>query len=75
MRITVDGFLACKLQTYVDDPLAVLSGTSHRRRLHAAAIILLWSALGFPRSVHKAQMGSAVSWCGFVFTIEPDKLI
>ena len=56
---------------YVDDPLAALSGSPERRRILAATIILVWSALGFPLAFAKGQLGKKVTWIGGTITCEP----
>ena len=49
---------------YVDDPLAAISGTPERRKLIAAAIILIWTVLGFQLAFAKGQLGKNVTWIG-----------
>eukprot|EP00971_Amphidinium_carterae_P083104 1644279-Amphidinium_carterae.1 len=70
-----DQYHRCKLQLFVDDPLAVLCGSDSDRQLDACIIALLWMALGFPLSIHKAQLSKSVNWCGCSYAIERDMLI
>ena len=42
-----------RLMCYVDDPLAALLGDEEERRLNAAIMVLVWSALGFKLALAK----------------------
>ena len=46
------------INTFVDDPLTVLSGPAARRARHMAMIILVGRALGFPLSFAKRGRGT-----------------
>lgn len=58
------------LMCYVDDPLAVIKGTTEQRRQVAATIVHVWSALGIALSLDKEQFGSEVVWVGRVFKVD-----
>jgi hypothetical protein len=60
-----------RLMCYVDDPLAALSGSPERRRVLAATIILVWSALGFQLAFAKGQLDKEVTWIGGTIKCEP----
>ena len=70
-RITQSVFpkLDAAIRIYVDDPAIVLRGKLAERNRFVAMIILLWSSLGLPLSVHKATRGKNVDWIGANFQI------
>ena len=53
-----------RLNTYVDDPLAMIRGTHKERRHLVTVLVLLWRALGLPLSFKKGVIGHAVGWIG-----------
>ena len=57
------------INTFVDDPLTVLSGPAARRTRHMAMIILVWRALGFPISFAKGEEGPKVVWIGTTYKL------
>jgi hypothetical protein len=58
-----------RLNTYVDDPLAMVRGTLRDRRLCIAILVLLWWVLGFPLAFRKGLLGSTVGWIGLVVAV------
>jgi hypothetical protein len=72
MRLTQSLFVAntVALMCFVDDPLAVLSGTPLERKLYAAVIVLVWEALGFGLAFKKGQFGKKVTWIGGTFSVD-----
>ena len=50
-----------RLMCYVDDPLAALRGSTEARRLNAAIMVLVWSALGFKLAFPKGQLSTSVT--------------
>ena len=61
-----------RMMCYVDDPLAALLGDEDERCLHAAIMVLVWSALGFKLAYAKGQLDQVVTWIGGTITAEPD---
>jgi len=61
-----------RLMCYVDDPLAALRGSEEDRKLNAAIMALVWSALGFKLAFAKGQLNKTVSWIGGTLTMEPN---
>ncbi len=51
-----------KLMCFVDDPLAVIKGSSYERKLKAAVVILVWEALNFKLAYNKGQLHESVTW-------------
>ena len=71
MRLTQSVVMQrASLMCYVDDPLAVIKGTTEQRRRAAALIIYIWSALGLPLSLEKGQFGPEVVWIGGVIRVD-----
>ena len=66
MRLTQGMFSSweARLHCFVDDPIAVMRGTSAARDWIVATIVLTWRMLGFPLSFKKGQRGPAVNWVG-----------
>ena len=65
MRLTQSTFQeAIALLCYVDDPLCIISGSPVQRKMIAASIISLWSALGLTLQLRKGQFGRQVTWIG-----------
>ena len=56
----------------MDDPLAALRGDEEERRLNAAIVILVWSALGFKLAFAKGQLNKEVTWIGGTITADAD---
>mgnify|MGYP003341758329 CR=1 FL=1 len=52
------------LQTFVDDPIGVLTGSERQRNYFIAMVVLSWSALGFPLAFKKGQRGREIVWIG-----------
>ena len=50
------------LQAYVDDPLAIVTGSKERIGLLIGRLILMWRTLGFPLSFKKGQRGQSLKW-------------
>jgi hypothetical protein len=42
-----------RINTYVDDPLAMVRGSPRERRYRIAILVLLWRALGLPLAFQK----------------------
>ena len=58
------------LQTYVDDPIMVSSGSPAVRSLSFAVAILAWRCLKFPLAFSKGQRGTKVNWIGCTFELQ-----
>ena len=58
-----------RLNVYVDDPIIALRGSKFRRDIHAAMIMIIWSALGFSLSLRKAKRASVATWTSVHFTV------
>eukprot|EP00971_Amphidinium_carterae_P349156 6490871-Amphidinium_carterae.1 len=58
-----------RLHCYVDDPLALLRGTSQQCRRMGASLLVLWSALGLGLATEKGAFGKTVEWIGCELTI------
>ena len=56
-----------RISTYVDDPIVVAVGSTTQRRRIFATTLLIWSALGLPLALEKAQIGRKVTWTSAVF--------
>ena len=52
------------LQTYVDDPCVIATGSDAEINLSFATIICAWRCLGFPLSFRKAMRGLKIVWIG-----------
>ena len=63
------------MQVFVDDPIAVVSGTEQRRSLSLSVLICAWLGLGFPLSFKKGQRGRAVVWIGASITISDSGVV
>ena len=61
-----------RLQTYVDDPIAVLRGTEGVCMEQAAILMLAWAAVGIDLAVKKGQYGTTIDWIGATFTVLPN---
>ena len=59
----------CRLQCFVDDPVAVLRCTALERRASATLIMLVWETLSCKLSYSKGQYGGHASWIGSELTI------
>ena len=68
-RLTQSVFLQrdAAIRIFVDDPTIVLRGTPTERGRFVAMVILLWSALCLPLSIHKATRGKNVDLIGANF--------
>jgi len=64
------GACPLRLNTYVDDPIAVVRGSRSSRRQLVAELILLLRALGFPLAFVKGQLGPVVDWIGLTVKAE-----
>jgi hypothetical protein len=64
---SVIGAESCRLSTYVDDPILVAVGSRKQRRTIFAMTLAIWSALGLPLALEKAQIGQTVTWTSAVF--------
>ena len=64
------GACPLRLNTYVDDPIAVVRGTRSSRQHLVAEFILLLRALGFPLAFIKGQLGPVVDWIGLTVKVE-----
>eukprot|EP00971_Amphidinium_carterae_P348913 6490740-Amphidinium_carterae.1 len=64
-----DPFAQCKLNLYVDDPIAVLAGTAAKRSRHVHLLLLLWVALGLELATEKCAFGRELDWCGLSYKI------
>ena len=53
-----------RLQTYVDDPHAILRGDGPQRDRMIASIVLLWRAMGYELSFKKGKRGCENVWIG-----------
>eukprot|EP00971_Amphidinium_carterae_P005708 113164-Amphidinium_carterae.1 len=58
-----------RLHCYMDDPLALLRGTSQQCRRMGASLLVLWSALGLGLATEKGAFGKTVEWIGCELTI------
>ena len=64
-----------RLQTYVDDPIIVAWGPSHRARsVVFCRFLLLWVILGLGIAWNKFQRGTRVSWIGVQLELLPEGL-
>ena len=63
-----------RLEVYVDDPIAVLSGTPSKVRRLASLVLVTWMVLGFPLALHKACFGSCVVWVGVQISVSSDQV-
>ena len=68
---SVTGTDTTRISTYVDDPIVVAVGTITQRRRAFAKTLAIWSALGLPLALEKAQVGKSVTWTSAVFTPTP----
>ena len=59
-----------RLNTYVDDPLAMVRGTHSERRHHITILVLLWRALGLPLAFKKGLLGRSVGWIGLFLEVK-----
>jgi hypothetical protein len=64
---SVTGVKCSRISTYVDDPIVVAVGTQVQRRRIFATTLAIWSALGLPLALEKAQIGRQVTWTSAVF--------
>jgi hypothetical protein len=69
------GVCPVRLNTYVDDPLAMIRGTVAERRRLIAMLILLWRALGLPLAFSKGCLGRSVGWIGLVVEVQVHSVI
>eukprot|EP00435_Cladocopium_sp_Y103_P067914 s724_g30.t1 len=58
-----------RFQTYVDDPLFSIRGSSERARQLATIIMVSWTILGFPLAFHKATLAPKLTWIGVELSI------
>jgi hypothetical protein len=63
------------LQTFVDDPCFVFTGTRACIDAVVATIIIVSPCLGFPLSYRKGQLGTSVTWIGANLVLQPDVVI
>ena len=63
-----------RLHCFVDDPIAVLRGTSFERRTMATAVMLIWETLSCKLSFSKGQFGNKVSWIGGELEVKPESV-
>ena len=56
---------------YVDDPVAIVTGTKETRTHSIAKTLTLWSALGGRVALHKADRGTEIKWIGAMFRVVP----
>eukprot|EP00971_Amphidinium_carterae_P095546 1890740-Amphidinium_carterae.1 len=68
----IDPFARCRLNLYVDDPIAVLAGTAAKRSRHVHLLLLLWVALGLELATEKCAFGRELDWYGLSYTIGVD---
>ena len=73
MRITQAVLTSGRLACFVDDPILVLGGTSHKRSSQALQVLLLWCALGAGISWGKASFGQRVVWIGGQLSLDVDR--
>jgi hypothetical protein len=64
---SVTGLQASRISTYVDDPIVAAVGSRRERRRIFAMTLALWSALGLPLALEKAQIGHTVTWTSATF--------
>ena len=60
-----------RLDLYVDDTFIVFKNTFANCRRDFAIVVFLWTALGLPLSLPKADFGQSITWTSGVFTISP----
>ena len=72
--VTPSAQKAC-LQTYVDDPILGLQGTSAERRRMAVKLITFFLIMGIGLAFHKAQLPSKVVWVGVELEATPWEII
>ena len=60
-----------RMQTYVDDPILGLQGTSAERRRMAVEFILFFLIMGIGLAFDKAQLSSNVVWVGVELEAKP----
>jgi hypothetical protein len=60
---------------YVDDPFGAIHGTDDERKLIAAIMVTVWSALGFKLAFAKGQMGRRVTWIGGTLTVMSNRVL
>jgi hypothetical protein len=63
------------LQTFVDDPCFVITGTRSCIDAVVATMIMVWRCLGFPSSYREGQMGTSVTWIGANLVLQPDVVL
>lgn len=61
-----------RLNTYVDDPLTVIRGTSPRRRALVALLVLTWRSLGLDLAFDKGALHESVDWIGQTVSAVPE---
>eukprot|EP00435_Cladocopium_sp_Y103_P022772 s4904_g5.t1 len=64
-----------KLQVYVDDPLAIIRGTSSEQQRMACIIVIMWSIMGFPIATHKAVLSTSLVWIGVRLQVHSDQVV
>ena len=63
------GACTLRLNTYVDDPIAVIRGSTPARNLRKCLLILVWRALGLPLAFPKAATGQTLDWIGLKMSV------
>jgi hypothetical protein len=63
------------LQTFVDGPCFVITGTRSCIDAVVATMIMVWRCLGFPLSYREGQLGTSVAWIGANLVLQPDVVL
>ena len=69
-----DSSFSLLLRTYVDDPLATVSGTKAARDTDIAILVAVWLAQGYDLTYPKAQRARTVEWIGGVLKVYRDRV-